>query len=288
MPPAGSCLDGGDARARAGRRHGHAAEGHAAAGDPRGVGATGRGGHAASPGDYLETGSAPAAQAQLEFPGGAIVELGPSTRVFLYSLKANSAVIVVVAGWLKAETRSGSWDFISHLASVSTKSGSILLHVTANAADAFVERGAAQVSAGTPAPISSSAEKMFFTRRAGKPAAAAGRPSAEFVGAMPVSFRDVLPPRLDQFAGKKPPEPKAERDAAWSDVAPLLTVPAPSRAGLMERFKPRLKDRAFRQAIEAHIAELPEWKAALAARRSKLPELHPRINPTLDRMASLP
>ncbi len=216
-------------------------------------------------GDYLETGPTPMSQAQLEFPDGTIVELGPSSRVFLSSLKANSAALVVVAGWLKGETRSGSWDFISHLASVSTKSGSILLHVSQNAADAFVEHGAAQVSAGTPAPIASSADKMFFTRRAGKPAAAAGRPSAEFVSAMPVSFRDVLPPRVDRFAGKKPPEPKIEREVAWSDVEPLLTVPAPSRRGLVERFKPRLKDRAFREAIEAHIAELPEWKPALAA-----------------------
>jgi hypothetical protein len=217
-------------------------------------------------GDYLETGPTPTSQAQLEFPDGAILELGPSSRVFLYSLKANSAAIVVVGGWLKGETRSGSWDFISHLASVSTKSGSILLHVTQNAADAFIEHGAAQVSAGSPAPIASSAEKMFFTRRAGKPAADAGRPSAEFVGAMPVSFRDVLPPRLDQFAGKKPPEPKTEREAAWSDVEGLLTAPASSRRGLVERFKPRLNDRAFREAIEAHIAELPEWKPALAAK----------------------
>src|SRR5580704_7422802 len=42
-------------------------------------------------GDILETGPAGTAQAQLEFTGGAIVELGPSTQVFLSSQSAAAA-----------------------------------------------------------------------------------------------------------------------------------------------------------------------------------------------------
>lgn len=215
-------------------------------------------------GDFLQTGPAATAQAQLEFPG-AIVELGPSTQIFVDRLGAAGTEIVVAAGWLKEETTSGSFRFDSPLASVTTQRGSVLLHSSENGADIFIERGAAQVIAGGSAPIGSSAEKIFFTRRGGKPVTAAGRPSPEFVDAMPVAFRDVLPPRLDRFAGKKAPEPRSDHEVSYSDFERLLSLPAQWRKGLVERFKPRLRDRAFRQGIEAHIAELPEWKAALAA-----------------------
>src|ERR1700752_3696987 len=54
-------------------------------------------------GDILETGPAPTAQVQLEFTGGAIVELGPSTQVLLLSQTATSAETAMLTGWLKGE-----------------------------------------------------------------------------------------------------------------------------------------------------------------------------------------
>ena len=217
-------------------------------------------------GDYLETGPAGTAQAQVEMAGGAIVELGPSTQVLLFNIGAGSAEIVVATGWLKGETTSGTYRFGSPLMSATTKGGNILLRAGDNESDLFVEHGTASVSFGDgSAAVASSAEKNFFTHRTGKPITTAGRPSSEFIAGMPVSFRDVLPPRLSRFEGRKPPEPKSDHEVSYSDIEPLLRLPAGWRKGLVERFHPRLLDRAFRQAIEAHIGSLPEWKAALSA-----------------------
>jgi hypothetical protein len=208
-------------------------------------------------GDIVETGPAPTAQAQLEFTGGAIVELGPSTQLLVSSAGAASGEMVLASGWLKGETTVGAYRYSSPLATASTKGGNVLLHATADAADVFVERGTATVSGGS-APIASAAGKIFFSRKSGKPVAAAERPSGEFIGAMPICFRDVLPPRLPAFAGKKPPTPKTDHEVTYADVERWLTLPA-SRKALAARFRSRLQDPAFRQAIEAHQSALPEW-----------------------------
>jgi hypothetical protein len=209
-------------------------------------------------GDILETGPATTAQAQLELSGGAIVELGPSSQVFLYTQGGAAAEMVLLSGWLKGETTSGSFRYSSPLAAATTKGGNVLLHATAGDVDIFVERGAASVSIASAAPVASSADKVFFTRRAGKPLTAAGRPSQDFIGAMPVSFRDVLPSRLARFAGAKPPVPKSDHDVSYAEIERWLT--SSWGRGLVARFKPRLQDSAFRQAIEGHLATLPEWE----------------------------
>jgi hypothetical protein len=110
---------------------------------------------------------------------------------------------------------------------------------------------------------------MFFTRHPGKPVAAAGRPSPEFIRGMPVSFRDVLPPRLSRFAGKKAPEPKHDHDVSYAEVERWLTLSPGWRRSFAERFKPRLEDSSFRQSIEDHLAALPEWDAILHPEKQK-------------------
>jgi hypothetical protein len=212
-------------------------------------------------GDILETGPAPTAQAQLEFTGGAIMELGPSTEVLLLSLAGTTAETAMLTGWLKGETTAGTYRYSSPLATATTKGGNVLLHVTADTAEVFVEHGTASVGAGNAAATPSSADKIFFTRKAGKPIVPAGRPSGEFIGAMPVSFRDEFPSRLSRFAGAKPPVPKTDHDVSYAEIERWLT--SSWGKGLVTRFKPRLQDSAFRQAIEAHLAALPEWEPVL-------------------------
>jgi hypothetical protein len=212
-------------------------------------------------GDILETGPAPTAQAQLEFTGGAIVELGPSTQVLLLSQTGTTAETAMLTGWLKGETTAGTYRYSSPLVTATTKGGNVLLHVTADSAEVFVERGTASVGAGNAAATPSSTEKIFFSRKAGKPIVPAGRPSAEFIGAMPVSFRDEFPSRLARFAAAKPPVPKADHDVSYAEIERWLT--SSWGRGLVTRFKPRIQDSAFRQAIEAHLAALPGWEPVL-------------------------
>ena len=227
-------------------------------------------------GDIVETGPTPTAQAQLEFTSGAIVELGPSTQMLVASAGAAAGEMVLATGWLKGETTSGAYRYSSPLAGVTSKGGNILLHATADTAEVFVERGTASVSGGS-APIVSAPGKIFFSRKGAKPLAAADRPSGEFIGAMPISFRDVLPPRLPAFTGKKTPAPKTDHDVTYADVERWLTLSA-TRRQFAARFRARLQDPAFRQAIEAHQSSLPEWG----------PYLHPETNQTGPATAAKP
>jgi hypothetical protein len=80
---------------------------------------------------------------------------------------------------------------------------------------------------------------------------------------MPICFRDMLPPRADAFAGKKPPTPKSDRDVSYAEVEHWLMLPPAWRKGFVTRFRPRLQDKAFRQAIEEHLKALPDWEPVL-------------------------
>jgi hypothetical protein len=80
---------------------------------------------------------------------------------------------------------------------------------------------------------------------------------------MPVSFRDFLPSRLSKFEGRKAPEPKSDHDVSYAEIERWLTISPAWRRGFVERFKPRLQDTAFREAIASHITALPEWEPVL-------------------------
>jgi hypothetical protein len=213
-------------------------------------------------GDILETGPAPTAQAQFEFSGGAVIELGPSSQLYILSQSGAAADLVLLSGWLKGETTVGSYRYSSPLASATTKGGNVVLHAAGDNADIFVERGNASISGGSGTAIPSATEKIFFTHKAGKPLASAERPSRDFISGMPVCFRDMLPARLSAFAGKKPPIPKSDHDVTYTEIERWLTTP-PWRKGFVVRFKPRLQDSAFRKAIADHIGALPDWEPAL-------------------------
>jgi hypothetical protein len=135
------------------------------------------------------------------------------------------------------------------------------MHATANGTEIFVERGTASVSIGNSGAVASAPGKQFFTRRVGKPIVPEARPSQDFVTAMPGCFRDVLPTRLARFSGTKPPVPKSEGNVSYADVDHWLT--SSWGRGMVERFKPRLQDSAFRHAIESHLAALPGWEPVL-------------------------
>jgi hypothetical protein len=212
-------------------------------------------------GDILQTGPAGTAQTQLELSCGAIIELGPSSQLLLFSHSATGTGLVLLTGWLKGETTSCSYRYASPLLTATTKSSRLLLHATTSAAEIFIEQGAASVSSGNSAAVVSSTGKTFFTHQAGKPLIIADRPSQEFLTTMPVSFRELLPSRLSRFTGAKPTVPKSDHYVSYAEIEPWLN--STWGKGLIARFKPRLEDRAFRQAIEDHFAAVPEWEAAL-------------------------
>jgi len=210
--------------------------------------------------DMIETASP--AFVQVEFAGGSIVAIGPSTRVLIHLAAGKGADLVLMSGWLKGENppNAGGYQFSSSLLGAASKAGAVILHIAAADGELYVESGTATV---TQAGSHSAAAKagQFFTRRNGKFAVTA-RPDEPFVQSMPQPFRDTLPPRLSHFTGKKPVEPKHDHDVTYAEIEPWLKMGA-WRRSFEERFRPRLKDAEFRKAVESHIAEYPEWDRVL-------------------------
>jgi hypothetical protein len=231
------------------------------------------------PGDILE--SSDPGFAQLEFAKGTVVALGAATRAFLLHTGGRSeertptaAELVMLSGWLKGETHSdaGAYRYDTPLLAASTREGTVLLHTAAGASEMFLESGSALVGEVAPEgswlrPTAAKAGQ-FFSRRAGKVTVTASRPDAAFLGSMPRPFRDTLPPRLSRFSGK-PAEPRRDHEVSYAEVQPWLTMAYAWRRGFVQRFQPRLRDAAFRAALEQHLKDHPEWDPILHPENSR-------------------
>jgi hypothetical protein len=217
-------------------------------------------------GDILETGDG--GFAQLELSGGVIAVLGPSSRAFLFR-QGNGAEMVLLSGWLKGEgaSQAGSYRFASPLLGASTNEGTVVLRAGENSAEIFVESRSANVAEigpeGNWGHMANVRAGQFCMRQRGKSVIVSSRPPATFVDALPKAFRDTLPSRLARFAGKKPVELRRDHEVSFAEVQSWLTMGRTWRRGFVVRFQSRLKDTAFRAAVEKHLRELPEWDPVL-------------------------
>ena len=182
---------------------------------------------------------------------------------------------MLLSGWLKVETgaKGGPSRYTTPLLGVVTKDGTFVLHAAQSEAEIFVESGAGAISEVTPQGNAGHTVNVksgqFLTRKSGKNVATAARADDPFLTSMPSAFRDTLPSRLSRFQGKKPPTPRAEHDVTFAEAQPWLTMGQAWRGGFVDRFKSRLKDADFRQGIEDHLSNYPEWDK----------ELHPEKYP---------
>jgi hypothetical protein len=214
-------------------------------------------------GDMLETG--PRGITQLDFGAGTVIAIGPSSRLLLFSY-SGSAEFVLLSGWLKGEVdgKSGSYQFDTPLLAGMTKQGTLVVRAAADSSDVFVESGAANVgqvtAGGAASQLRPAKAGDFFTRQAGKNVTTATRPSAAFIDAMPMPFRDTLPPHPPKG---KAPELSHGREIDYAQLRPWLAMPSRWRKELVPRFQSRLSDPAFREQLEAHVHEYPEWDPVL-------------------------
>ena len=218
--------------------------------------------------DILETG---AAGAQLEAGPGAIVALGPRTRVLVQDLAGKGVEVALLQGWVKLMA-----DVPSRVATpalqVTLASGSTIVRSAGDGKDAvFAEEGAqqaARVDKGRPGPALKLAAEQYAEADPAKAQPVAGRPPRAFITAMPPSFQDRLAsvPNLPN-AGKA--APVKEREADFADVEPWLAARLPGVKPFVARFRPRLADPAFRKQLERSLGQHPEWRAAL----------HPPVRP---------
>jgi hypothetical protein len=218
--------------------------------------------------------------AQMELSGGEIVALGGPSRVLLLrfshagsrSAGGSSAELVLLSGWLKSERgpHAGNYRFDSPLIAAAVSDGTVVMHSAAQESEVFVESGSARVAEVSQGGVWRDPQLVksgqFCSRSAGKQVVTSSRPSSSFVASMPREFRDTLPPIASHFNGK-PPEPKRDHEVSYSDVQAWLSTSQAWRRGFVKRFQNRLSDPAFRNALEAHLEDYPEWDPVLHPER---------------------
>jgi len=229
---------------------------------------------------------------QLEFVGGAIVALGPSSRMYVFRHRMGGksgsdgaeTELVLLSGWLKGQsgTHAGSYRYESPTLAATTGNGTVVFHNDEGGCEVFVESGSAAIGeVGPDGMVGRSTvgnAGQFFSRRRGKSLTNFSRPSAPFVEAMPRAFRDALPSRLALFGGKRV-EPKAQHQVSYAEIQSWLTMPSAWRRGFVNRFEPRLNDPEFRKQLEIHAAQYPEWGPILHPEKHS-PESPPAAVPS--------
>jgi hypothetical protein len=218
--------------------------------------------------------------AQVEFPGPIVMAVAPQSRLLVVtgnsSTVACSILVYSLHGMIK----------ITQLAAASGKavcvqaaqirsimsSGSLIQRFDGSAVSLFVERGDSDVrdlgaAVTSRSPVKVPAEQ-FAQWRAGQPLKVLGRPTAEFLAAMPPSFQDALTPMADKIRDVRV-EPVAERQVSYDDVAEWLKA-MPRRSEFVRQFQPRLKDPEFRRRLDADLGRSAPWG----------PLLHPTPSPS--------
>lgn len=231
-------------------------------------------------GDIVET--AESAFVQVEFGDGVRVALGEKTRLMLAPPGAAVAGAAVRArllqGWMKltpGPEKPQPGAFITPRLALDGLAGACVVFADATQFALFVESGSVGAAErGAPARQAKAGE--FASTRSSAALTLANRPTPDFMERLPRLFRDALPARAAKLRDR-PATPRALGDVSYADVAPWLQQAEEAvRAPLVEIWKPRLADRAFRDEVLANVARHPEWRALVEP--PKKPE-RPRAPP---------
>jgi FecR protein len=211
---------------------------------------------------------------QIEFSDGGRIGIGPESRLMLAprgpargvaSGAATGTVatrLYLLQGWVKLNQpadKPAPGDTATPLFELAAVSGATIFMSNPKQFAAFVESGSAKlVVRGGDGPPLQLATGSFFLVRSGEKPSQSARPTADFLEQMPRPFRDPLPSRAGRFRDN-PVSPKPLGDVAYDDIAGWLSAEPALRLPMVERWRPRLRDKAFRAAMIANLAAHPEW-----------------------------
>ena len=223
------------------------------------------------PGDILET--ADKAFVQIEFAGGAVVALGARSRILVLRSPASSlgaAQLFLLEGWLKLSAREGGQaarlECLTPLFSLGPAKAIAVARVSERDGEVFAEAGTvpiADLSAeGRVESTRQLREGELYSRSPSRRSAVAPRPSQSFVAAMPREFRDNLMPRLAALKRSDTP-PKRAAEFRYEEVEAWLNTTPAVRTVLVEAWREKLGDPAFREAVKANLKRYPEWERVL-------------------------
>ena len=215
-----------------------------------------------------------AGQIQVEFTAGGRFNLGTPGTLFVAvapiagDKSAGSMEVALPDGWLKVAAAPPSSGFKVQFdsASLVATEGIVVAHAQPGGLEFFVESGTARLSESEQGAARAATADTYL--KAGEFAALSSelpprverRAPAKFVTGIPRQLVDPLPKLAPKYKAARG-QLVAEQEVTFAEAEPWLT--GPYRKLFLKRFQPRLKDRAFRAGVEAHIARYPEWDRLL-------------------------
>jgi len=232
--------------------------------------------------DLAETGKN--AFLRVEFADGAIVDLGPATRVQLNRpsvQQGGRAGLYLLVGWLKLSVDklpSGS------KASVASREfdalgvvGETVERVERGTGAVFAESGPVRVidrRHGASMPVALESGDYLALR--GREASRIERqPPREFVAALPRQFRDRLPSRIALFRDREL-MPKPTGTFSYAEVEPWIDAELLVRRRFVRDWFAKADETEFRERLDADLARHPEWERILHPERFE-PKLAPPV-----------
>jgi hypothetical protein len=222
-------------------------------------------------GDIVET--APATFMQLELPDQTVAQFGAGTRVMLGAAARGKSDrwLYLLEGWAKLSgmKRDGAKgpgvELRSAMVDIPPNTGVVVLRSTPAELNLFAERGEVRVSerqaSGAPTVIVLKGGD-FYRRKAGTRGAVNPGSMQGFVDDMPRFFRDSLPLRAERFKDQAV-RPKEAPEFAYADVERWLKSEPAVRKPLMQRWRAKARETAFRSALIANLSSHPEWDPIL-------------------------
>lgn len=212
--------------------------------------------------------------AEIEFPDGAAIAMGPGTRMLAISMpsgKSAAGDFHVMTGALKVSgvSKDARLRISTSPFTLSPAEGVCVMVVRGNEGSVFIESGAARLAVAPATYNLKSGE--FFSRRDGQKGAVLQRPSKPFMDAMPKVFFDPLPSRMARYRDREV-QPRRIEEVSYADVELWLKAPPAIRRPLVARFESRVSDSKFHSAVHANLQFHPEWDPIVHPKKHLPPE----------------
>lgn len=223
-------------------------------------------------GDIVET--AASGFMQVEFDNKSVAQLGPATRIMVNGSSGRQKParwLYLINGWIKitgAAASPGSvpgFDLRAPLFELPAAAGVVVVQATPAEATLFVERGEIRLNEpqDRAKPVALTlAVGDHYRRKAGARGVVNPGVMQAFLAEMPRLFRDSLPQRIDRFRDADAAA-KSAPDFVYADVEPWLKAESAIRRPLMQRWRAKARDSAFRSALVANLSAHPEWDPIL-------------------------
>lgn len=199
------------------------------------------------------------AQAQLEFTAGTAVNLVGAGAAYLAPAKSGPLVLTLPNGWLKVEAKAPGVRVRTMAFDVVTADGIVVIRAQGPSVDFFVEGGSAKLvelsAAGADGVTRDAKRGEYWAKPATSGYTTLPRAPRVFVDAMPRHFSDALPALTARMKSK--PVLVVDHEITYAEAEPWLA--GRDRAVFERRFASRLRDPAFRKAVEPVVARYPSW-----------------------------